>query len=351
MRRLEPTRDLELRQLRALVAVIDQGSITEAARSLRLAQSTVSEALAALERALGATVVRRRRGSRESILTAAGQALLPRARGVLTAIDETCTAVAEAAMETRATVNIVANESVSTYVLSAVLPHLRGRWPNTRFPVSVATCPEIRQGVRDGTFDVGLLLEGAEATPIRTGDNPATAFEDCQVIAPTIPLVIFTSPSHPLAQRKHRQPTARRDLTGFDMFASEASGDVHALTSRFLLEDLASVRLHSTGSVEAVKREVMASACAFGILPLYAVVEDLRRGSITRLDIRPAPPTMRLLALLSRFRARHPGVTELIEDIRCAFVRGQPASAPGARLALRAESISVLPITPIAVLE
>jgi hypothetical protein len=46
-RRSEPTRDLELRQLRAIVALIDHGSITEAARSLKLAQSTVSEALAA----------------------------------------------------------------------------------------------------------------------------------------------------------------------------------------------------------------------------------------------------------------------------------------------------------------
>jgi molybdate transport repressor ModE-like protein len=326
MRRLEPACDLELRQLRALVALIDQGSITEAARSLKLAQSTVSEALAALERALGATVVRRRRGSRESILTAAGQALLPRARGVLKAIDETCAAVAEAAIETRGTVNIIANESVSTYVLSAALRRLRGRWPDTRFPVSVATCPEIRQGLRDGTFDVGLMLEGAGATPIRTGNNPANPFEDCQIMAPIIPLVIFASPSHPLAQRKHREPTARRDLAAFDMFASDASGDFHALINRFLLEDLASVRLHSTGSIEAVKREVVANACAIGILPLYAVLEDLRKGSITHLDIRPEPPAMRLLALVSRFRAPHPGAAELIESIRRVFVSAQPAA-------------------------
>jgi molybdate transport repressor ModE-like protein len=340
MRRLEPTCNLEMRQLRALVALIDQGSITEAARSLRLAQSTVSEALAALERALGATVVRRRRGSRESILTAAGRALLPRARDLLAAIDETCAAVAEAALETRGTVNIVADESVSTYVLSAALRHLRARWPNTRFPVSVATCPEIRQGVRDGTFDAGLLLEGA--------DNP---FEDFEVIAPAIPLVVFGPSSHPLAQRKHREPAARRDLAAFDMFATDASGDVHTLISRFLLEELATVRLHPMGGVEAVKREVMASACAFGILPLYAVAEDLRKGSITHLDIRPAPPAMRLVALVSRFQARHPAVTELIGNIRRAFVPVQPAAAASTPLALRAGSISVLPITHIGVLE
>ncbi len=337
--------------MRALVALIDQGSITEAARSLRLAQSTVSEALAALERALGATVVRRRRGSRESILTAAGKALLPRARGVLTAIDETCAAVAEAAMETRGTVNIIADESVSTYVLSAALPHLRGRWPNTRFPVSVATCSEIRQSVRDGAFDVGLLLEGGEATPTRTGNKPANPFEDFEVMAPTIPLVIFASPTHPLAQRRHRGAGARRDLAAFDLFASDAKSDLHALIIRFLLEDHVRVRLHSTGSIEAVKREVMASACAVGILPHYAVAEDLRRGSITHLDIRPAPPTMRLLALVSRFRARHPGITELTGNIRRAFARNQPAQAAGTRLALHAASISVLPITPIGVLE
>jgi len=320
---------LELRQLRALVALIDHGSITEAARSLKLAQSTVSEALAALERALGATIVRRRRGSRESILTAAGEALLPRARDVLAAVDETCAAVAETALETRATVNIIANESVSTYVLSAVLPHLRGRWPNTRFPVTVATCPEIRHAVKEGTFDVGLMLEGAETTLRRSGNNTANQFEDCQVIAPVIPLVIFAAASHPLAQRKHREPTAGRDLAAFDMFASDASGDFHALINRFLLEDLPSVRLHSTGSVEAVKREVTANACALGILPLYAVVEEFRKGSITLLNIRPAPPTMRLLALPSRFRARHPGTSELIENIRRAFARAQPIAAAG----------------------
>jgi nicotinamidase-related amidase len=49
-----PTSDLELRHLRAFVALADQGSVTAASRALALAQSTVSEALAALERSWGA---------------------------------------------------------------------------------------------------------------------------------------------------------------------------------------------------------------------------------------------------------------------------------------------------------
>lgn len=333
MRRLEPTCDLELRQLRAFVALIDQGSITEAARSLQLAQSTVSEALAALERAMGATVVSRRRGSRDSILTAAGRALLPNAREVLAAIDRTYVAVAEAAAESRGIVDIVANESVSTYVLSNILAHLRERWPNTRFSVSVATCSEIRQGVGDGSFDIGLMLEGADATPAQSGTDPADRCEDCQVMAPAVPLAIFAAPAHPLMQRKRRETVARGDLAGFSLFISDAGGDFHATIMRFLLEDdLPSARLHSTGSVEAVKRGVIADPNALGILPLYAILEELRSGSVAHLNIRPAPPIMRLVALLSRSRARHPGTTQLIEGIRRVLIAPRADAVAGAGL-------------------
>jgi molybdate transport repressor ModE-like protein len=333
MRHVVPARDLELRQLRAFVALIEQGSITGAARSLKLAQSTVSEALAALERALGATVVNRRRGSRDSILTAAGQALLPNAREVLAAIDRTYVAMAEAAAETRGMVDIVANESVSTYVLSNVLAHLRKRWPNTRFSVSVATCSEIRQGVGDGTFDIGLMLESADATPARSAADPADQGGDCHVMAPAVPLVIFAAPAHPLMQRKRREPAARGDLAGFSLFTSDAGGDFHGAIMGFLLEDnLPSARLHSTGSVEAVKRGVIADPNALGILPSYAILEELRNGGVARLDIRPAPPTMRLVALLSRSRARHPGTTQLIDGIRREFIPPRAAAVAGAWL-------------------
>jgi DNA-binding transcriptional LysR family regulator len=331
MRQVEPACDLELRQLRAFVALIDRGSITQAAHSLKLAQSTVSEALAALERALGATVVSRRRGSRDWALTPAGQALLPNAREVLAAIDRTYVAIADAAAETRGVVDIVANESVSTYVLSQVLAHLRSRWPNTRFSVSVATCSEIRQGVGEGAFDVGLMLESADAAPALSGTYPGHQSEGCQVMAPAVPLVIFAAPAHPLILRKRREPTARGDLAGFSLFTSDAGGDFHGAIMRFLLEDnLPSARLHSTGSVEAVKRGVIADPHALGILPFYAIREEIRNGSVAQLNIRPAPPTMRLVALLPRSRARHPGTTQLIEGIRRVLIPPLADAAAGA---------------------
>src|SRR5262245_27670518 len=132
---------LEVRQLRALVALVDHGSVTAAARALGVAQSTVSEALSALERALGACVLVRRRGAAGGALTPAGGALLPYARGVLAALEEGQAAVAAVARDARASVEVLANESVSTYLLPGALGALRRRWPHTRFAVTVGACP------------------------------------------------------------------------------------------------------------------------------------------------------------------------------------------------------------------
>jgi hypothetical protein len=48
-----PASDLELHQLRAFVALIENRSVTAASKTLNHAQSTASETIAALERALG----------------------------------------------------------------------------------------------------------------------------------------------------------------------------------------------------------------------------------------------------------------------------------------------------------
>ena len=56
--------ELELRHLRVFVAVVDAGTRTRAARALGISQSTVSETLAGLERAVGVELFQRRPGAR-----------------------------------------------------------------------------------------------------------------------------------------------------------------------------------------------------------------------------------------------------------------------------------------------
>lgn len=292
--------DVELRQFRAFVAAADHGSFKAAAQALGVAQSTVSEAVAALERALGAAVLLRRRGSREISLTAAGHALLPHARRLLAGVEEARAAVAETDRRARAVVPIVANESISTYLLPGALAALRASWPHVQFPVTVALCAAVKAGVDAGEFDVGLLL--AEDERAESGRKASGA-----------DLVVFAKPDHPLANRA----VSPLDLAPFTLFMSDAAGDFYAIMRRYVQQDgLAGARLESTGSVEAVKRAVLSDVGALGVLPRYALMEDLAADRVVALCLQPAPLHMRVDIILPSQRPIHPAVHELRDAVQ-----------------------------------
>ncbi|MFE1798913.1 MULTISPECIES: LysR family transcriptional regulator [unclassified Streptomyces] len=73
--------DVELRQLRCLVAIVDEGGFTDAAIALGVSQAAVSRTLASLERALEVRLLRRT--SREVTPTATGLRVVAHARRVL----------------------------------------------------------------------------------------------------------------------------------------------------------------------------------------------------------------------------------------------------------------------------
>ncbi|MET9827817.1 LysR family transcriptional regulator [Streptomyces sp. NPDC006385] len=78
--------DVELRQLRCLVAIVDEGTFTDAAIALGVSQAAVSRSLASLERALGVRLLRRT--SREVAATGTGLRVLAHARRVLGEVDD-----------------------------------------------------------------------------------------------------------------------------------------------------------------------------------------------------------------------------------------------------------------------
>lgn len=319
--------DFELHQLRAFVTLVDEGSVTAAARVLKLSQSTVSETLAALERKLGTSVIHRRAGGHEMLLTPVGLALLPHARELLAKVEETYVAVIKAAAEARGALNIVANESVSTYVIPSVMTGLRARWPNTRFSISVATCADVQRGIGDGTYDIGVTLQTQQNSINRSNRKDRGSSETCHVLVPAVPLIVFATPAHPLVAQRQREPIHKRELSQFAVFLSDPAGEFYRLIEKFLSDDgvpIAGIR--SAGSVEGVKRGVQDDPRALGILPAYALRDELRTRRVVDLKVTPGPPALQLVAWLSPTGDTHPAASELINDTKQVFlVRTQTA--------------------------
>lgn len=90
---------VEVRHLRALVAVVDHGGFTQAAASLGVSQAAVSRTIAGLEQSLGTRVLHRT--TREVALSPAGARILGHARRVLEETAAIARAVGDSVAELR----------------------------------------------------------------------------------------------------------------------------------------------------------------------------------------------------------------------------------------------------------
>jgi DNA-binding transcriptional LysR family regulator len=290
--------ELELRHLRVFVAVVEAGGHTRAARRLGVSQSTVSETLISLERALGTELFRK--GVKGVTLTRSGEALLPHARRILSQTGELVAELAGVTTQVKATLTVAAVESISTYVLPQRLAALREKWPGVRLEVATRVCADIRESVAAGRIDLGLVLEVDAGT------------RDDSVLA-TARLVVFGAPSHPLAGRRVRADELRR----CDFYMSDAAGDYHqALRRHFEAAELPQPRTQALGTVEGVKRGILAGGAALGLLPAHAVKQELAAGLLAEVRVSPPLPGLVLRAVLGPESADSPLVEELVRGLR-----------------------------------
>lgn len=121
------TAPMELRQLEYFLAVVEHDGVTAAARALRVAQPSLSDALRALERELGTELLHR--VSRGVVLTAAGRALLGPARRALRNRSAARSMLDDLVGLSSGSLEIVAWSVISTHPLSEYVAVYRRRYP------------------------------------------------------------------------------------------------------------------------------------------------------------------------------------------------------------------------------
>lgn len=110
-------------RLHLFTQIVDTGSVSAAARGVHLSQPAASRNLQALEDELGVELFERH--GRKLVLSAAGRTFLPRARGLLAALEIARDEVERTQQRGYHDVRIGTVDSIGTYVMPAVLPALR----------------------------------------------------------------------------------------------------------------------------------------------------------------------------------------------------------------------------------
>jgi LysR family transcriptional regulator, low CO2-responsive transcriptional regulator len=141
-------------QLRTFLAVVETGSVTDAADRLFVSPPAVSAALATLQAELGVTLVAR--VGRGVAVTAAGTVFAPYARSVLRIADEGMTAARETLDPESGRVRLAAVTTAGEHVLPRFLASFRARHPHAEVSLEVGNRERLWQMLADRDVDLAI---------------------------------------------------------------------------------------------------------------------------------------------------------------------------------------------------
>ena len=152
-------RQLDLRGLRALVAVSDCGSFRAAAAALGYTQSAISHQVAELERVLGASLFTRPGGRSQVALTRAGEAAYRHARRALAEVHGLAASVQASQGGERTVVRVGVFQTAAAELLPTALALVREEWPGVEVVLSEsADDPRLVDRLAQGHLDLALTI-------------------------------------------------------------------------------------------------------------------------------------------------------------------------------------------------
>ena len=257
---------MEIRQLRAFVAIAESGTFTAGALRVHVTQAAISMQIRQLETEIGAKVFVR--APRHVILTEAGEQLLRRARHILREHDAALDEIAELAGAERGRLRIgSASAMVLTEQLPSILKELRKQHPAAEIAVTSGTSEVLVDQILAGEVDVAFVSLPVDERGIKT----ERLSED--------QLVAIASPRHKLAKQK---TISAYTLAGERLILGERGGNTRRLIDQFFAQAGVTLRVTMELSRQQAIKRMVEEDMGVGIVPLQSVKEEVEKGRLIR---------------------------------------------------------------------
>ena len=165
---------LNLRDLQYLVALAETRHFGRAARKCHVSQPTLSAQLKTLEEFLGVTLIERR--PRQLALTAAGQAVVERARRMLRDAEDIRTLARASQDPLGGQLKIGLIPTLGPYLLPRIAPRLRRALPKLQLLLHEHQTAPLIARVVEGELDLAILALPADTQGLQTRSLFAEAF-------------------------------------------------------------------------------------------------------------------------------------------------------------------------------
>jgi LysR family transcriptional regulator for metE and metH len=303
-------RDLTIRQLRALAALSDGGSVTAAANRLNLTQPAVTLQLRNLQDLAGLPLLQRT--SDGMTLTGAGQEVLALYERIEAAISGCATSLDMIAGRTGGRISIGAVSTAKYFVPFAIAAFSKLH-PKIDISLSIGNRQEIRQALRGYELDFAIMGRPPPDVEVETnfiGDHPH---------------IIVAARGHWLAQD---YGLAAVDLT-HETFITREQGSGTRMLMEQLFEDteLQPAIGMEMSSNETIKQAVIAGL-GIAFISAHTVATELEDGRLVTLDVAGLPVVRQWFIVRRKDKVLLPPAQAMLDFLIAEGTRFLPTPRP-----------------------
>lgn len=293
-----------LRQLQYALAVGETLSFRRAAERCRVAQPSLSAQVAALEEALGVRLFERNR--RRVLITAAGAAVLERAREVAAAADALVEGARGAGDPLAGRLRVGVIPTISPYLLPTASPQIRAAFPRLRLEWLEEKTSVLVARLHAGALDGALLALEAELGEV----DHALVAED--------PFVLAAPRGHAALARPG--PARAAELRGAEVLLLDEG---HCLRAQALeVCSRARAREHEFRATSLPTLvQMVASGAGVTLLPRLSVPTEARTGQLALRDFASPAPRRTLALVWRRGAPVGDALRELARTLGEAYIR------------------------------
>ena len=255
---------MEIRQLKAFLAIAEAKTFTAGARRVNVTQAAISMQIRQLEDEVGLPIFTRT--PRRVILTEAGEYLLERARKILREHDSALAEIAEVAGAEYGRLRIgSASGTFAMNQLPKIISGLHEKFPHSELTVSAGTSEKLVDKMMHGEIDTAFVSLPVDNLNVTT----ESLFSD--------EIVAIAHPKHPLAKEKY---ISAATLAGEKLILGERGGNTRRMIDEFF--NAANVRPNISMELsrqEAINKMVE-NNLGVGMAGAKSVARDIREGKL-----------------------------------------------------------------------
>ena len=173
---------MEIKDMRAFYAIVEEGNISHAAQRLDIAQPALSRQMKRLETALGVQLFER--GSRRIRLTDAGRVMYSRVEHILGMVDGTVREITEIGSGVAGSIRLGTITTSGAMLLPELISEFHSRYPNVTYQIWEAEGARILELLDNRVIEVGITRTQVDSKVYES------------IVLPNEPLVLIMNREH-----------------------------------------------------------------------------------------------------------------------------------------------------------